>query len=160
MPNVKPVPQGYHTVTPSITCKGAAEAIEFYKKAFGAKESHRMPGPDGKIMHAEIMIGDSPIMMNDEFPEMNCKSPLSMGGSPVTIHIYVDNVDAFWDKAVKAGCTVRMPLSDMFWGDRYGKVSDPFGHQWSIGQHVEDVSPQDMMKRGEEAMKQMAASRK
>ena len=156
MPNVKPVPQGYHTISPSLTVKGGAEAIEFYKKAFGAKESHRMPTPDGKIMHAEIVIGDSPIMLNDEFPEMNCKSPLSIGGSPVTIHIYVDNVDAFWDKAVKAGCTVRMPLSDMFWGDRYGKLSDPFGHQWSIAQHVEDVSPQDMMKRGEEAMKKHA----
>ncbi|MES2661462.1 MAG: VOC family protein [Verrucomicrobiota bacterium] len=147
---VDPVPNGMHTVTPHIICAGAADAIEFYKKAFGAVEICRMPMPDGKIMHAGITIGDSMIMLVDEMPDWNCLGPNSRGGSSVTIHLQVPNVDEFFEQAVKAGATVKMPLDNMFWGDRYGIVLDPFGHCWSIATHVRDVSPEEMMKASQE----------
>jgi PhnB protein len=145
---VRPIPEGFHTLTPHIVVKGAAQAIDFYKKAFGAKEIGRMPGPDGKsIMHADIVIGDSHLMLVDEFPEMNCFGPQSVGGSPVTIHLYVEDADAFFKQAVAAGAQERMPLTDMFWGDRYGQITDPFGHTWSIATHKEDLTTEEITKR-------------
>jgi len=141
-----------HTVTPHLICAGAADAIEFYKTAFGATELSRMPGPDGKVMHASIRIGNSVIMLNDEMPDWGTVGPKALKGSPVTVHLYVENADEVFDKAVRAGAKVTMPLDDMFWGDRYGKVEDPFGHQWSIGTHMRDVSPEEM----EKAMAQMS----
>jgi uncharacterized glyoxalase superfamily protein PhnB len=153
MSNAKPIPNGMHTVTPHIVCSNASAAIEFYKKAFGATELHRLPGPDGKLMHGSIRIGDSTIMLVDEFPQCGSLSPTSLKGSPVTLHLYVDDADASFKRAVDAGATVRMPLDDMFWGDRYGVLVDPFGHSWSIATHIRDVSPQEM----EEAMKNMCA---
>jgi PhnB protein len=149
---VKPVPDGYHTLTPFLTIRDAARAIEFYKQAFGAEERGVMKSPDGKVMHAELKIGDSIIMLSDEFPEFGSLSPQSIGGSSMGLHIYLDNVDAAFERAVKAGAKVEMPVMDQFWGDRYGKLKDPFGHQWSIGTHTKDLS-MDEMKRGmDEAM--------
>ena len=150
---VKPIPQGMHTVTPHLICAGAADAIEFYRKAFGAVELSRMLGSDGKVMHASFRIGDSIIMLNDEMPEWGTFGPKHLKGSPIIIHLYVENADATFDQAVRAGAKVTMPLDDMFWGDRYGKLEDPFGHQWSIGTHVRDVSPEEMQK----AMEQMGS---
>jgi uncharacterized glyoxalase superfamily protein PhnB len=142
---VRPIPEGFHSITPHISVHDAAGAIDFYKRAFGAEELHRMPMPNGdKIMHAAIRIGDSVIMMNDEFPEMKCLGPRALGGSPVTLHLYVENVDATFKRAVDAGCTVMMPLEDAFWGDRYGKVTDPFGHQWSLATHIKDPSEKEL----------------
>jgi PhnB protein len=153
---VKYIPEGHHTLTPHLVIKGAAEAMEFYKKAFGAEEICRMPGPDGKsVMHGEMRIGSSMLYLADEFPEYGALSPKSLGGSGVTIHMYVPDVDATVDRAVKAGATVKMPIMDMFWGDRYGKVTDPFGHNWSIATHKEDVPMEEMGKRAAEAMKEM-----
>lgn len=150
-PGVKPIPEGMHTVTPHLICAGAADAIDFYKKAFGAVELSRMPGSDGKLMHASFRIGDSVIMLNDEMPQWKSFGPKHLKGSPVTIHLYVENADAAFDQAVRAGAKVTMALDDTFWGDRYGKLEDPFGHQWSIGTHVRDVTPEEMQK----AMDQM-----
>ena len=147
----KPVPEGFHTVTPHLTMKNAGEAIEFYRKAFGAEEIARMPGPGGSVMHAEIRIGDSPIMLNDEFPEHGARGPKTIGGTPVSIHLYVNDVDALFDRAVKAGAKVTMPIADMFWGDRFGKLEDPFGHQWSIATHKEDVTPEECKERAKAA---------
>ena len=144
---VKPIPEGYHTVTPYLIVKGAAGAIEFYKKAFGAKELVRMPGPGGCVMHAEIKVGDSPIMMADEMPEMGYRGPQALGGTPVSICLYVENVDALFAQAVAAGANVMRPLQDQFYGDRSGTVTDPFGHVWTIATHKEDVSPAEMEKR-------------
>ena len=152
MPAVKPIPDGFHTLTPHIVVKGCAQAIEFYKKAFGAEELSRHPLPDGSIMHAMIRIGDSMVMMNDEFPQMGAKGPASIGGTPVTLHLYVADADKAWERAVAAGATVRMPIADMFWGDRYGVVSDPFGHSWSIATHKEDLTPEQMMAKMQAAM--------
>src|SRR3712207_853693 len=121
-------PEGMHSITPHLICRGAADAIEFYKKAFGATEQMRLPGPDGRIMHAALLIGDSLVMLVDEMPEWGALGPQSLNGSPVTIHISVDNADAFVERAVKAGAKVTMPVADQFWGDRYGKIRDPFGH--------------------------------
>jgi len=147
----KSIPEGFTTVTPHLIVKGAGDAIEFYKKAFGAKEIARATTPDGSlVVHATIQIGDSFIMMNDEFPEMGAKSPLSLNGSPVTIHLYVEDVDALWKQAVDAGAKETMPLQDQFWGDRYGLLVDPFGHSWSLGTHIEDVSPDELEKRSAE----------
>jgi PhnB protein len=145
-PSVKPIPDGMHTVTPHLVCAGAAEAIEFYKNAFGATELSRVPSEDGKLMHASVRIGDSVVMLNEEMPEWGALGPKSLKGSAVTIHLYVENADAVFERAVAAGAKITMPLDDMFWGDRYGKVEDPFGHQWSIGTHVRDVSPEEMQK--------------
>ena len=145
MPKVKPVPDGMHSVTPHLICAGAADAIEFYKKAFNAVEVVRLPGPQGRLMHAMIRIGDSAVMLVDEMPEWGALGPNSLKGSPVTIHLYVENVDAFVKRAVDAGAKITMPVADMFWGDRYGKLEDPFGHHWSVATHIRDVSPDEMM---------------
>jgi len=150
---VQRVPEHMHTITPHIVVKGANDAIEFYKKAFGAIEHYRMPMPDGAIMHAEIQIGDSVFFMNDEM--MGAKSPQSIGGSPVTIHLQIEDVDSLWNQAVAAGCQVTMPLADMFWGDRYGMLVDPFGHCWSMASHIEDVPPEEMGQRAQAAMAAM-----
>ena len=151
MPQVKPVPEGMHTVTPHLVCAGAADAIEFYKNAFGAVETARLPGPEGKIAHAMIRIGDSDVMLVDEFPEMGSVSPESLKGSPVTLHLYVDDVDATVERAVKAGAKIAMPVTDMFWGDRYGKLADPFGHHWSVATHIRDVSMEEMQQAMQKA---------
>ncbi len=152
MAQVKPVPEGFHTVTPHLIVKGAAKAIDFYRNAFGAEEVLRMPSPDGKLMHAEIRIGDSHIMLADEFPDWGSVGPQSIGGSPVVIHLYVADCDALFAKATKAGAKVTMPLQDMFWGDRYGKLEDPFGHRWSIATHKEELTPEQVMKRAASEM--------
>ncbi len=144
---VKPIPDGYYSVTPYLIMRGAASAIDFYKNAFGAKELFRMPGPDGKIGHAEIRIGNSTVMMADENPVMGASSPEALGGSPVGILLYVKDVDAVFHKAIAFGAKVRQPVEDKFYGDRMGTLIDPFGHQWSIGTHKEDVPPQEMAKR-------------
>ena len=144
---VKPIPEGYHTATPYLIVKDAARAIEFYKKAFGATELMRMPGPGGKIGHAEIKIGDSPIMLADEVPGMGFRSPESLGGSPISILLYVEDVDAVFSEALAAGAKVQRPVADQFYGDRTGGVTDPFGHVWYIATHKEDVSPEEMKKR-------------
>jgi PhnB protein len=151
---VKPIPAGYHTATPYLVVNGAAQAIEFYKKAFGAQELFRMAGPGGKIAHAEIKIGDSPIMLSDEM--MGNKSPQALGGSPVGVFLYVENVDTVFDRAINAGAKEEMRPTNMFWGDRFGKLTDPFGHSWSLATHVEDVAPEEMEKRGREWRSQMA----
>jgi PhnB protein len=153
MPKVKPIPDGMHTVTPHLICAGAADAIEFYKKAFNAVEEVRLPGPQGRLMHAMIRIEGSAVMLVDEMPEWGALSPKSLKSSPVTIHLYVENVDASVQRAVSAGAKITMPPADMFWGDRYAKVEDPFGHHWSVATHVRDVSPQEM----QQAMQKMAA---
>lgn len=144
---VKPVPDGYTTATPYLTIRGAAKAIEFYKQAFGAQELFRMPGPEGKIMHAEIMIGDSHIMLADESPKGETKSPQSLNGSSSGIFLYVENVDTLFKQALEAGGKETQPLENMFWGDRFGKLTDPFGHRWMLATHVEDVSPAEMEER-------------
>lgn len=148
----KAIPDGYHTITPFLVVRGGTQAIQFYQRAFGAEEIASMPGPDGKLMHAEIRIGDSVVMLSDEFPQMGNKAPESLGGTPGGLMIYSDNVDQLWDRAVKAGATVEMPLTDMFWGDRYGKLRDPFGHSWALAQHVRDVSPEEMVEAAKKAM--------
>jgi len=155
---VQAVPKGYHTVTPHTTVRDAARAIEFYKQAFGAEEKGAMKGPDGKIMHAELRIGDSVIMLADEFPEFGSLSPLSTGGTGIALHIYIEDVDSAFDRAVKAGAKVDMPVADMFWGDRYGKLSDPFGHKWSIATHIRDMSSEEIGEAQEEFMRQMPKS--
>jgi PhnB protein len=145
--SVKPIPDGYHTLTPHMIVRDAARAIEFYKQAFGAAERGGvMKGPDGKVMHAELRIGDSIVMLADEFPQYGSMSPLSSGGSGMALHIYVEDVDSAFDRATQAGATVEMPLTDMFWGDRYGKLADPFGHKWSIATHKRDMSSEEMDK--------------
>jgi len=156
--SVKPIPDGYHTLTPYMTVRDAARAIEFYKQAFGAVEKGVMKGPDGKIMHAELRIGDSIVMLADEFPEFQSLSPQSIGGSGMGLHIYIEDVDSAFDRAVKAGATVEMPVADMFWGDRYGKLRDPFGHKWSIGTHKADLSMEEIEKAQEEFMARMPKS--
>jgi len=155
---IKPVPDGFHTLTPHLVVKGASQAIEFYKRAFGAEEIKRLPGPDGKsLIHAELKIGNSRLLLVDEFPEMDCRGPRSVGGSPVSIHMFVDDADAAFDKALAAGAEVRMPLADQFWGDRYGVLTDPFGHIWSIATHKEDLTPQEIGKRAQTAFSESVA---
>lgn len=139
-----------HTVTPHLICTGAADAIDFYKRAFNAAELVRMPTPGGKLMHACLRIGDSNVMLVDEFPEWGSFSPRSLKGTPVTIHLTVLNADATVEQAVTAGAKIVMPLQDMFWGDRYGIIEDPFGHRWSIAHHVRDVTPEEAMKAAKE----------
>ena len=147
---VKTIPEGYHSVTPHLIVRGAAEAIDFYRKAFGAVELFRFPSPDGKIGHAEIKIGDSAIMMADEHPDMGYKGPLTIGGSPVSLMIYVEDVDTVFNQAVAAGATIKEALEDKFYGDRMGTVTDPFGHVWHISTHKEDVSMDEMQERMKE----------
>ena len=144
---VKPIPDGYHSVTPYIVVGDGARAIEFYKQAFGATELFRMDGPDGKIHHAEIRVGDSNIMLADEHPEMNARSPQTMGGSPVSLMLYVTDVDATVGKAIEAGAKLTRPVANQFYGDRTGGIEDPFGHAWYIATHVEDVAPEELQKR-------------
>lgn len=144
---VKPIPDGYHSVTPYLIVKGAARALDFYVRAFGAVELMRMPQEDGRIGHAEIRIGDSRVMLADEFPEIGARSPESIGGSPVTIMLYVDDVDATVARAVSAGAKLTRPVADQFYGDRSGAVTDPFGHVWFVATHVEDVAPEEMERR-------------
>ncbi|MGH9836483.1 MAG: VOC family protein [Blastocatellia bacterium] len=144
---VKPIPDGYHNVTPYLCVKDAASAIEFYKHAFGATERMRMADPGGRVGHAEIKIGDALIMLADEFPEMGFLSPQSTGGSPVMLHLYVEDVDAFFNQAVAAGAKAQRLVEDQFYGDRAGKLADPFGHVWYIATHKEDVPPEEMKKR-------------
>ena len=139
-------PEGMHSVTPHLICAGAAKAIEFYKEAFGAVEQARLPGPDGRLMHAAIRIGDSTVMLVDEMPEWGALGPKALKGSPVTIHLYVDDADAFVARAVKAGAKVTMPVADQFWGDRYGKIEDPFGHHWSVAHPVREVNMEEARK--------------
>ena len=157
MAKVKYIPEGTHTITPGLVVKGGKKAIEFYKAAFGAKELSAMYMPDGKsVMHAELQIGDSKFFLGDENKEMGAVSPQTLGGSSTTLHIYTEDCDATIKRAVAAGAKVSMPAADMFWGDRYGKVIDPFGHGWGILTHKEDVSPAEMEKRGKEWMASMA----
>ena len=137
----KPIPAGYHSVTPSLTFKGSLKAIEFYKKAFGAKVLEVMPGPDGqRTMHATIQIGDSILMMGDEMPQAGCQSAESLGACPISLYVYVPNVDVFFQQAIAAGATAGMPVADMFWGDRAGQLKDPFGYSWMIATHQQDLS--------------------
>ncbi len=149
-PQAKPIPEGFSTITPYLIVRNADAAIDFYKKAFGAKEISRQPGPDGKtILHATIKIGDSVLMLNDELPDWGCRGPESLGGTPVSIHLYVTDVDASFQRAIDAGAEATMPVNDTFWGDRFGKLKDPFGHEWSIATHTEDLTPQQISERAE-----------
>ena len=154
---VRPIPEGYHSLTPYLAVEDAARAIEFYKDAFGAEEIHRMPGPDGSIAHAELQIGDSKLMLSDPFPQSNVRPPSERGGPTASVFMYVDDADAVFEQAQTAGATVSMPLEDMFWGDRFGSITDPFGHEWSIATHIEDVSPEEVAERGKAAMAEMGA---
>jgi PhnB protein len=155
---VKPIPEGYHTISPSLIVDPASEAIDFYKRAFGATERGIMQGPDGKIAHAELQIGDSVLMVSDPYPMQNAKSPKELGGTSVSIFLYVEDVDAAYKQAVDAGATVTMEPDDMFWGDRFGALVDPYGHAWAMATHIEDLSEEEMRERGEKAMAEMAAA--
>ena len=150
MANVNPIPQGYHTVTPNLVVQDAAAALDFYRRAFGADETLRMPGPGGKIMHAEFRIGDSVLMLAEEMPDMGNKSPRTLDGSPVSFYVYISDVDAAYKRAIDAGGKEVMPVADMFWGDRAGWLEDPFGHKWALAQHVADLSPEEIQKGQEE----------
>lgn len=152
----KPIPDGYSTITASLIVKDAVNAIEFYKKAFGAQELYRFLGPDGKtIMHTELKIGNSRIMLSEEAPQMNCRSPQSLGGTGIHIYMYVDDADTTFNKAVTAGAKPTMPIADMFWGDRFGTIEDPFGHVWGIATHKKDMSTEEINKAGQEFFKHM-----
>jgi PhnB protein len=153
----QPIPEGYHTATPYLAVDDAAEAIEYYTKAFGAKERVRMETPDGKIGHAELEIGDSLVMLSDPFPQSSTRPPKELGGTSVSVFLYVEDVDAFVKQAVDAGATVTMEVADQFWGDRFGSFTDPFGHLWSIATHVEDVPPEEMAERAKAAMAAMSS---
>ncbi|WP_353154282.1 VOC family protein [Herminiimonas fonticola] len=150
---VQSIPAGMHSVTPHLVCAGAADAIAFYIKAFNAVETFRLPGPEGKLMHAQLRIGDSTIMLVDEMPSCGALGPKALKGTPISLHLYVEDADAAFARAVAAGASVKLALTDMFWGDRYGVVEDPFGHQWSIATHIRDVGPEEM----QQAMQKMAA---
>jgi PhnB protein len=152
---VRPIPEGFHSLTPYITCRDAAAAIEFYKNALGATEVVRMPGPDGRVMHAELQIGDSRLMLNDEIPGM-AAAPIPTAVPSSSVFLYTEDVDALFERAVQAGAHVDMPVSNMFWGDRFGKFTDPFGHHWGVATHVEEVAPEEMKRRSDEMAKQMA----
>jgi PhnB protein len=152
----KPIPEGYHTVTPYLAVDDAAKAIEYYTKAFGAKERLRMKAPDGKIGHAEIEIGDSLVMLSDPFPQASTKPPKELGGTTSSVFLYVEDVDAIVKQAVDTGATITMEVADQFWGDRFGSITDPFGHSWAIATHVEDLSPEEIEERGKAAMAAMA----
>ena len=161
MSQVKKIPEGYHSITPYLNIKNCAEAIEFYKKAFGAKEKFRMATPDGKaIVHAELQIGDSPLMMADEMPQMQNKSPTTLGGTSSGIFLYVDDVDKTFNQAVSEGAKVLDPVKDQFWGDIHGAIEDPFGHRWSISTHIKDPTTEELKKAAEEAFSQMCDTTK
>ena len=153
--NVKPIPEGMHSITPHLVCAGASDAIAFYKASFNAVETSRIPAPNGKLMHAAVRIGDSTVMLVDEMPEWGVLGPKAGKGSPVTIHLYVTDVDATVKQAVAAGAKITMPVSDMFWGDRYGQLEDPFGHKWSIATHTRDLTPEEI-KQGMAKMAQQS----
>jgi PhnB protein len=153
----KPIPEGYQTVTPYLAVDDAAQAIEYYQRAFGAKERVRMDTPDGKIGHAELEIGDSLVMLSDPFPQASTRPPKELGGTSVSVFMYVEDVDTVVKQAVSAGATITMEVADQFWGDRFGSIQDPFGHSWSIATHVEDVSPEEMAERAKEAMAAMSS---
>lgn len=153
--NVRPIPEGYHTISPALTVKNASSAIDFYGKVFGAKELMRMPGPGGKIMHAELQIGDSRIFLNDEFPGL-ATAPSGTGPSSSYNFVYTEDVDSVFNRAIAEGAKVAMPLDNMFWGDRYGKFTDPFGHTWGVATHVEDVTPEEMKRRQDQMAARMA----
>ena len=155
--SVKPIPEGYHTATPYLAVDDAAEALEYYKKAFGAKERGRMEAPDVKIGHAEIQFGDSLVMLSDPFPQASKRTPKELGGTTASVFLYVENVDAFVQRAVDAGATVSMEVADQFWGDRFGTITDPFGHSWSVATHIEDVPPEEMAERAKTAMAAMSS---
>jgi PhnB protein len=158
--NAKATPEGYHSITPFLVVKNCADAIEFYKKAFDAEERYRMNMPDGKVGHAELKIGDSVLMLADEFPEMKSLSPKSIGGSPVSMYVYVQDVDAMFNNAVTAGATVLDGVKDQFWGDRHGRLEDPYGHLWSIATHKKDLSPDEMKRAAEAAFAEMSKQSK
>jgi PhnB protein len=149
MAAVKPIPEGYPRVTPYLCVDGASAAIDFYSAVFGATERMRMPAPDGKVAHAELQFGDSVVALSDEYPELGARSPKAFGGSPVTMSVYVEDVDAIFERALKAGAKALRPVEDQFYGDRSGQFEDPFGHRWSVGTHIEDVSPEEMAKRAQ-----------
>jgi uncharacterized glyoxalase superfamily protein PhnB len=148
----KPIPENYHALTPSLVVDNGVQAIEFYKRAFGAKERGRMPGPGDTIAHAELEIGDSVLMLHDPLPQSTLKTPKELGGTTVGIFLYVEDVDEVVQQALDAGATVTIPVEDQFWGDRYGVVADPFGHQWQIATHKEDLTPEEILQRGKEVM--------
>jgi PhnB protein len=150
---VSPIPRGYHTVTPYLSVRNAAQALDFYKRAFGAEEVMRMNNPQGAVSHAEIKIGDSIVMIAEEASSSGLRSPQSVGSSTVSIFLYLNDVDTAFKQAISAGAKEQQPLSNMFWGDRYGRLTDPFGHSWSLATHIEDVAPEEMQKRAQEAMK-------
>ncbi|HVR14325.1 MAG TPA: VOC family protein [Gaiellaceae bacterium] len=154
----QPIPEGYSTISPYLAVDDAAEAIAYYKKAFGAEETVRMDAPDGKIGHAELKIGDSHVMLSDPFPQASTTPPKELGGTSASIFMYVEDVDSVVQKAVDAGATVTMEVDDQFWGDRFGSITDPFGHNWSIATHVEDLTPEEIEERGKAAMAAMSAS--
>ncbi|TLX82075.1 MAG: VOC family protein [Thaumarchaeota archaeon] len=156
MKEVKKIPEGYHSITPALIVKNGDAAIEFYKKGFGAEERSRMKSPDGRVAHAELKLGDSVFMLSDEYPEMKCQSPNSIGGSQVSMYVYVEDVDSLFDKAVTAGAKVLDPVKDQFWGDRHGRLEDPFGHLWSIATHKKDLSEEEMKSAAEAAFSQMS----
>jgi PhnB protein len=153
--SVRPIPQGYHSITPALTCRDAGRAVEFYKKALGATELVRMAAPDGRVMHAELKIGDSIVFLADEFPGASA-APAPTTTPSIYLYLYVEDVDSVFKRATSAGCRVDMPVETMFWGDRYGKVTDPFGHHWGLATHVEDVAPEEMKKRSAEFTAKMA----
>jgi PhnB protein len=155
---VKPIPEGYNTISPYLAVDDAEKAIEYYKNAFGAEETVRMNGPDGRIGHAELKIGDSHVMLSDPFPQSSTTPPTELGGTSGSIFMYVEDVDAVVQKAVAAGATVTMEVEDQFWGDRFGSITDPFGHAWSIATHVEDLSPEEIEERGKAAMAAMTSA--
>lgn len=157
MAKVSPIPPGYHTITPYITVTDTREAIEFYKRAFGAEEIYTMPGPDGKIIHAEIKIGDSIVMISDEYPDFGARAPVSVGCNTQSLMVYVPDVDASFERAVQAGAEPRRPVENMFWGDRYGQVTDPYGHKWQLATHVEDLTPEEIERRQAEFFAKMSA---
>ncbi|HKQ20692.1 MAG TPA: VOC family protein [Nitrososphaeraceae archaeon] len=156
MNEIEKIPKDYHSITPALIVKNGDEAIEFYKNGFGVEERSRMKGPDGRVAHAELKLGDSVFMLSDEYPEMKCLSPKTIGGSPVSMYVYVDDVDSIFNKAISAGAKVLDPVKDQFWGDRHGRLEDPFGHLWSIATHKKDLSEEEMKKAAEAAFSQMS----
>jgi PhnB protein len=156
----KPIPDGYHTITPALTVKDGGQAIEFYKRALGAEEIMQVPGPDGRLMHAEMKIGDSRFMLGEEMPEQGCRAPASVGAVSSSLYIYVQDVDKAFRRAVEGGAKALMPPTDMFWGDRFGQVEDPSGHRWGLATHKEDPSPEEMARRQKEFFAQMGHQKK
>lgn len=156
MNEIEKIPKEYHSITPVLIVKNGDEAIEFYKNGFGVEERCCMKGPDGRVAHAELKLGDSVFMLSDEYPEMKCHSPKTIGGSPVSMYVYVDDVDSIFNKAISAGAKILDPVKDQFWGDRHGRLEDPFGHLWSIATHKKDISDEEMKRAAEAAFSEMS----